>query len=156
MRVVREDLENTQIQRLVVTDPRSSDHHLGECVGYLCPECHQADETLDQIWHRESCSLAGEHGRAHYDELEPDVPGRPTPEFDEEHEIIIIEAAETEGRGGLCEGEVLAFLCECGNADEDAFEIVHDERCELSDRERHLEETSSPATPSALSSNSRS
>jgi hypothetical protein len=132
MKVTREDLDGTEIQRLVVTDSQRSDHHVGEVVGYLCPECMQADETLDQIWHQEDCSLAGEHGRSHYDELEPDVPGRPVPEFDPAHPITIAEFAETEGRGGLHEGEVLAFTCEgCGNSDEDVFEIIHDEVCEL-------------------------
>ncbi|WP_459191803.1 hypothetical protein [Halosimplex sp. J119] len=133
MKVTREDLDGTQVQRLVVTDPRKSNHHVGEVAGYICPECLQADETLSQIYHNEDCSLAGEHGRDHYDELVPDIPGRPTPEFDESHPITVVECADTEGRGGLHEGEVLAFQCECGNLDEDLFEVVHDERCELSD-----------------------
>jgi len=131
MKVTRESLDGTQVQRLIVVEPQGADHHAGECVGYLCPECLQADETLDQIWHNEDCSLAGEHGRSHYDDLEPDVPGRPTPEFESGHTITVIEFAETEGRGGLHEGEVLGFTCECGNADEDLFEVVHDEACEL-------------------------
>jgi hypothetical protein len=132
MKVTREDLEGTQIQRLIVVEPQESDHHVGECAGYLCSECLQADETLAQIWHDEDCSLAGEHGRAHYDTLEPDVPGRSVPELDPTHPITVVEFADTEGRNGLLAGEVLAFHCgECGNADEDLFEIVHDEVCGL-------------------------
>jgi hypothetical protein len=133
MKVTREDLDGTQVQRLVVTDPISSDRHRGECVGYLCPECRQADETLEQIWHEEDCSLAGEHGRRFYDALEPD-PATGSPEFDPDNEFYVIESGETEGRGGLCEGEVLGFVCTCGNADEDLFEIVHDESCPLAGR----------------------
>ena len=131
MKVVREDLEGTQVQRLTVIDPEGTDYHVGELVGYLCPECLQCDETLTQIWHDEGCSLAGEHGRQHYDSLEPDVPGRPSPELQPDHPVMVVKYGETEGRGGLCQDEVLAFICNCGNADEDFFEIVHDENCEL-------------------------
>lgn len=139
MKVIRERLEGIQIQRLIVTEPEDSDHFRGECIGYLCPECMQADETLEQIWHDEDCSLAGEHGRAHYDDLEPDVPGRPVPEFDPAHPITIVKFGKTEGRGGLHDGEVLSFKCECGNLDEDVFEIVHDEACPLAGRHRQKE-----------------
>lgn len=132
MRVRREDLGGTQIQRLVVTDPRDTDHHPGECAGYLCPECLQADETLDQIYHNESCALAGEHGRAHYDELEPDV-DRDSPELDEAHPITVVESAETDGGDGFRHGEVIAFRCQCGNLDENAFEVVHDQACPLAE-----------------------
>lgn len=134
MRVTREDLDGTAIQRLEVTDPRGTAHFPGEVAGYLCPECMQADETLDQIWHLEDCSHAGEHGRRHYDEGEivSTTSTSPTPEFSDRHPITIVEFAETEGRGGLCEGEVIAFSCRCGNLDEDLFEIIHDEACGLS------------------------
>lgn len=131
MKVVREDLEGTKIQRLVVVEPGNSGHHKGQCVGYLCPRCMQADETLEQIYHEEECDLAGEHGRAHYDELEPDIEGRTVPELDPEHPITIVRYGETEGNGGLCDGQVLSFQCTCGNLDEDLFEIVHDEACPL-------------------------
>jgi hypothetical protein len=141
MKVTREDLEGIQIQRLVVTDPQNSDHYVGEAVGYLCPECMQSDETLDQIWHQEDCSLAGEHGRSHYDDLNPNVSDRPVPELDPSNPIIVVEFAETEGRGGLHEGEVLAFHCgECGNADETLWEVIHDETCDLAGRHDHSEE----------------
>ena len=131
MKVVREDLEDTQVQRLTVVDPGKTGSHIGELVGYLCPECLQVDETLTQIWHDDSCSLAGEHGRQHYDSLEPDVDGRPTPELQDDHPVTVVKYAETEGRGGLCQDEVVAFICNCGNADEDLFELVHDEGCDL-------------------------
>lgn len=130
MKVVREDLDGTQVQRLVVTESHPPDYHAGEVVGYFCSECRQTDETRDQIWHDEDCSLAGEHGRQQYDGLEP-APDDGSPEFDPNNEFIVIESAETEGRGGLCEGEVLGFVCTCGNADEDLFEIIHDEACPL-------------------------
>jgi len=132
MKVRSEDLEGTQVERLVVTNPMSSDRYRGECVGYLCPECRQADETLEQIWHEDDCSLAGEHGRQYYETLSPT--DNSTPEFDPANEFYVIESAETEGRGGLCKGEVLGFVCTCGNADEDLFEIVHDESCALAGR----------------------
>ncbi|WP_089650132.1 hypothetical protein [Halobacterium hubeiense] len=136
MKVVREDLEGTQVQRLVVIDPGRTNHYEQEVVGYLCPECAQADETLEQIWHDEDCRLAGEHGRDHYDELEPTNDVRPVPELQPDHPVTIVEYGETEGRlgegeVGFHEGEVVAFLCECGASDEDLFEIVHDECCEL-------------------------
>lgn len=136
MKAKRESLDGSQIDQLVVTDPEASDLFAGERVAFICTECWQSDETLDQIWHKEDCSLCGEHGREHYDELEPDVPGRPTPEFDPEHEISVIKAAESSGRTDPCRHEVLAFRCSCGNADEDVFEIVHDEACPLAGHNR--------------------
>uniref|UniRef100_UPI00143D8322 hypothetical protein n=1 Tax=Halorussus halobius TaxID=1710537 RepID=UPI00143D8322 len=130
MKVVREDLHGTQVQRLVASESHPPDYVEGEVVGYYCAECRQTDETRDQIWHEKTCSLAGQHGREHYDGLQP-APDDPAPELDPDTEFIVIESAETEGRGGLCEGEVLGFVCTCGNADEDLFEIVHDEACPL-------------------------
>jgi hypothetical protein len=131
MKVIRERLEGTQVQRLVVIESGKSPHHGGECVGYLCPECMQADETLEQIWHDEDCSLATEHGRKHYDDLTPDSSGRPIPELQPGHQVTMVKYGKTEGRGGLHDGEVLSFICKCGNLDEDLFEIVHDETCSL-------------------------
>jgi hypothetical protein len=135
MKVRREDLDSTQIQRLVVTESHPPDYYAGEVVGYLCSECRQTDETREQIWHAEDCSLAGEHGRQHYDAIEP-APDDSSPELRPDTEFIVIESGEMEGRGGLCEGEVLGFVCTCGNADEDLFEIVHDEACELAGAHR--------------------
>lgn len=120
-----DDVDGTQIQRLTVDEPGPNDIHVGEVVGYRCPECKQADETLHQIWHKADCSLAGEHGREHYDGFEPTFDnGRPTPEFHPEHEIQVVH---------IPEGRVVGFRCSCGNLDECAFEVVHDEQCGLAD-----------------------
>lgn len=132
MKVVREGLEGTRIRRLVVVNAGETNHHVGEIVGYWCPECYQADETLDQIYHDEDCSFAGQHGRTHYDELEPDVPGRHIPELSPDHPITLVKAGETDNSAGVHNGEVLAFQCQCGNLDEDVFEVIHDEECGLS------------------------
>lgn len=136
MRVNLKPLEGTQIDRMVVVEPQSADVHDGEVVGYMCSECWQADETRQQIWHDEDCSLCGVHGREFYDEIEPDNDIRPTPEFNPEHKLTVIKAAESSGRDRPCENEVVAFRCSCGNADEDLFEIVHDEACALADADR--------------------
>lgn len=131
MRVSLEKLGETAFQRLEVVDPERTDSHPGEVVGYRCMECHKIDETREQIWHDEDCSHAGEGGRQYYDDLEPDVPGRPTPELSADHPITMIRAAQTDDTDGVHNGEVLAFRCECGNADEDVLEVVHDEACPL-------------------------
>jgi len=129
MLVVREDLESTPVKRLVVTDPQESGLHAGECPGYWCPECKQADESLEQIWHDRDCSLAGDHGRAHYDDLVPTVPGRPSPELDPAHPITVVRCADGS------KYNILGFRCDgCGNLDEDLFEVVHDDVCPLSGR----------------------
>jgi len=127
MRVQLEPVEGTQIQRLTVVDSGSADVHVGEVVGYRCPECDQADESLRQIWHEAECSLAGKHGRAHYDELEPTLDAEETtPELRPEHEITIVKYND---------GWVIGFKCDsCHNADETLGEIVHDEVCGLAGR----------------------
>lgn len=125
MNVELETLEGTQIQRLTVVEPEANDVCAGEVVGYRCPECKQADETRHQIWHDSACSLAGEHGRAHYDDWEPTWDGSsPTPEFHPEHEIQVVKYHE---------GRVIGFRCACGNLDECALEVVHDQGCGLAD-----------------------
>jgi len=131
MKVALRALDGTAIRRLEVVVPESADAHAGESVGYLCPHCRQADETRHQIWHERDCLYAGQHGRRHYDEIVPDVPGRPTPELEADHEIEMIVAAESHQDIDVHNGEVLAFRCRCGNLDEDLFEVVHDSRCEL-------------------------
>jgi len=130
MKVVRREMESTAISKLIVVESREH-HPEGEVVGYICDHCRQANETLHQIWHREDCPLAGQHGRSHYEDLSPSVPGRPVPEFNPDIPITVIKMAETEGRGRLHKGEVVSFLCECGSLDEDLFEVVHDEDCPL-------------------------
>ena len=138
MRVEREDLTGTAMQKLIVTDDCGTIRHVGEVAGYYCPECEQADETLTQIYHDADCSHAGEHGRAVYDEpldADDDGDGKQTPEFRDDTPITLIKYGETEGRGGrgLHKGEVIGFMCDsCSNADETVFEIVHDDRCPLS------------------------
>lgn len=135
MKVALRSLDGTDIRRLEVIDPETSNTHVGESVGYLCPHCGQADETRHQIWHDSDCRYAGEHGRSHYDDIVPDVPGRPTPELDPDHEIEMVAAGESHQDIGIHNGEVLGFRCRCGNLDEDLFEVVHDSRCELSEDE---------------------
>lgn len=142
MKVGLESITDTPIQRLVVKDPGDTTHYAGEVIGYRCPLCDAADETLRQIWH-EGCRLTGEHGRRYYDDLEPDDPTAPAPELDPRHPINILKAGETElqadlrGEPGIHNGEVIGFECGlCGNADEDVFEIVHDEGCDLVSDER--------------------
>lgn len=135
MKVKREPLDGTSVQRLVVIESVHSDHHPGECIGYLCGECMAADETLRQLYHEGDCSLAGQHGRKLHPDHKPILSDRRTPELDSRHPINVIVMGETEGRGGLHEGEVLGFECGmCGNADENCFEIVHDETCDLAGR----------------------
>jgi len=133
MKVRLEPLANTTIRRMDVIDVRSADVHLGESVGYLCPHCLQADESRHQIWHDEDCRYAGEHGRAHYDDLEPDVPGRPTPELDADHRIDMVIAGTTHRGIGVYNEDVLGFRCQCGNLDEDLWEVVHDAGCDAAD-----------------------
>lgn len=126
-----EELPNTQIEQLRVTESDKTNHHPGEVVGYRCPECGQADESKSQIWHGESCSLAGEHGRQHYDDKEMvPVCGGATPELDPEHTIIMVRSAETDTTRDIERGSPVMWLCEfCLNADETIAEIFHDENC---------------------------
>jgi Zn ribbon nucleic-acid-binding protein len=131
MKVKAEELTGTAIRQLVVVESSQADVHIGQVVGHLCPECKQADETLDQIWHRDECSHAGEHGRQHYDELTPTVEERPTPEFNPNHEITIVHARTDRGIE-IHDNEPIAFRCSCGNLDEDLFEVIHDDACPLS------------------------
>ena len=133
MKVEREVVA-ADIEQLRVVDPNGSDYHEGQAVGYRCQECQQADETLDQLWHADDCPLAGEHGRSHYDELEPTTVEGHSPELSPDHEIVMVRSAETDNSVGVSRGDVILFICaECGNADEDLFEIVHDEACSLAE-----------------------
>lgn len=110
--------------------------HAGELVGYRCTDCDAVDETLRQIVHEEGCDLCGEHGRALYDDelphLEADLE---SPELTTDHPITVFYAGFSDRDGDLKNGHVVAFRCdECGNADEDLFELVHDENCSLAGR----------------------
>jgi hypothetical protein len=143
VRVTFEELDDVPVEKMLVAE--CEDHHVGECIGYRCQECHEADETLDQIFHDEDCELAGEHGRQHYDDLEGDLEAGPPPEFDRDHPVWIVEAAETDPADEVYNGTVVAFKCRCGNSDDDLFEIVHDEGCPLADPECEIGTTDSGA-----------
>lgn len=130
--------EYPDVARLVVADPEGVDHYdAGDQVGYQCLECGHADETRAQIYHPADCPLAGHHGRAHYDAFEPRVRGRPTPELQPEHEVVVVKAADGTGRKATSprNGGVIGYLCSCGNLDEDCFEICHDRPCGLADED---------------------
>jgi len=130
MKVDRE-LVTDHIEQLRVVDDAGTHYHEGQAVGYRCQLCQQADETLDQLWHEDDCPLAGEHGRSHYDKLEPTVE-EPNPELDPDNKFIMVRCADTHTSTGVSRGDALLFICqECGNADEDIFEIIHDEACSL-------------------------
>lgn len=131
MKIERE-LVTDHIEQLRVVEAEHSDYHEGQAVGYRCQLCQQADETLDQLYHEADCQLAGEHGRSHYDTLDPTADEGPFPELSPNHEFVMVRSAETDNSVGVSRGNVVLFICdECGNADEDLFEIVHDEQCSL-------------------------
>lgn len=131
MMVTRDDLEDTPLQQLRVTDPGSSDHAVDEVIASFCPDCYAVDETARQLFHEAECPHAGEHGRRFYDKSEFVSLDGPSPEFQPDNEAFVIEFDHTEGRGGLHEGEVLGFECTCGMADESLFGIMHTETCPL-------------------------
>lgn len=55
-----------------------------------------------------------------------------TTELLPEHPIRMLRATETDSPAGIHNGEILAYRCEeCGAADEDVMEIIHDEDCLL-------------------------
>jgi len=55
-----------------------------------------------------------------------------TAELLPEHPILMLRAAETDTTMGIHHGEVLAHRCiECGAADEDVREIIHEGDCDL-------------------------
>lgn len=128
-----EELPNTQIEQLRVTESDKTNHHPGEVVGYRCSLCFQSDESKAQIYHEDDCPLAGEHGRQYYDdeEMKP-VSGGETPELDPEHTIIMVRSAETDTTKGVERGSPVMWLCEfCKNGDETIDEVKHDENCPL-------------------------
>jgi len=133
------ELEDVPVEKMVVDE--CEDHHAGEVIGYRCQHCGCSDETLGQIWHEGDCPLIGEHGRQHYDDLDRDVEAGPTPEFDPENPIWVVRAAEADVQDGVYKDDVVAFRCQCGNADEDLLEIVHDESCALADEDCDLGRT---------------
>jgi len=130
MKVERQPLPDCEIEMLQVVEAANSDHHPGETVGYRCASCGQADESREQIWHRENCTHAGDHGRQYYDDK---------PHTDENHAeldpnvtLFMIRSAETNVHEGVERGSPVMWLCgSCFNGDETAGEIVHDENCPL-------------------------
>jgi hypothetical protein len=55
-----------------------------------------------------------------------------TAELLPEHPILALVAAETDRTLGIHNGETIAFRCvECGAADEDCMEIIHEDGCGL-------------------------
>jgi hypothetical protein len=134
--VTRDDLDDSPLQQLRVTDPGASDHGVDEVIAFFCGECNAVDETARQLFHKADCSHAGAHGRRFYDKAEYVDSGPPSPEFEADTVAYIIEFGETEGRGGLCEGEVLGFECSCGMVDESLGGVLHAETCPLAHVDR--------------------
>lgn len=110
--------------------------HAGELVGFHCQHCDAVDETLQQIIHEEGCPLFGEHGRALYGDDLPQGRGQlEFPELEPDTEFTVYYSGWSGEDGNAKAGHIVAFRCDvCGNADEDLFEIVHDENCELAGR----------------------
>lgn len=136
MRVSRQRLPQLDIVRLAVIETDGTSLREGEIVGYLCERCNQLDETLDQIYHQDDCEYAGRHGRQHYHTMHAPA-GEPgdTPELQPEHQIVIIRNGEHNKHTGTHQGEPVGFYCpRCGNADEDLFQVRHDEDCPLAGR----------------------
>jgi len=132
MKVEREPLPGCDIQQLRVVEAPHSDHHPGEVVGYRCATCGQADESKSQIWHRECCHHAGEHGRSHYEGAPPT--DETHAELDPAHTLFMVRSAETDVTEGVERGSPVMWLCgSCFNGDETAGEIVHDEACSLAE-----------------------
>lgn len=133
MMASHEELPGTQIEQLRVEDPGVTGYHPGEVIGYRCPLCSQCDESREQIYHKESCSLAGEHGRQYYDEEEMSTvaEGR-SKALDPEHKIIMVRSCETDVSKDVARGNPIMFVCAtCWNGDETLDELKHDESCPL-------------------------
>jgi hypothetical protein len=140
MKVEFEELDELPVEKMLIAE--SEDHHAGQCVGYRCQECGEADETVRQIYHDEDCPLAGEHGRDQYDQpLNTRSDAEPTPELQRENPVWLVVSAETDPEDSVYHGEPVAFRCECGNLDDDLLEVVHDERCPLAEESCDLNQT---------------
>lgn len=58
-----------------------------------------------------------------------------TPELLPEHPIDRLVASTTDHEAGIHRGEVVAYRCrECGVADEDCMELIHEDGCQLRGR----------------------
>lgn len=137
MKVGFVELPEVPVEKMEIVE--AADHETGQCVGYRCQECGEADETLSQVYHKADCPLAGQHGRRFYDDSEADLAsssdGRVAPELDAENPLWLVESAETDRSDDVYNGEIVGFRCACGNLDDDVFAIVHDEDCELADED---------------------
>jgi|GEM_PF-2717421 len=134
MKVGFTELPGLPVEKMEVVE--AEDFEIGECVGYRCQLCGEADETLSQVYHKPGCDLAGQHGRHFYGEdaaLSSPSDGRASAELDPENPMWLVVSAETDRADDVYNGEVVGTLCRCGNMDDDAFEIVHDEDCDIID-----------------------
>lgn len=136
MRVGFTELPGVAVEKMEIVE--ADDHEVGQCVGYRCQECGEADESLSQVFHKDDCPLAGQHGREFYGDeaaLNSSSDGRRAPELDAENPLWLVTSAETDRGDDVYNGEVVGIRCECGNLDDDAFRIIHDEDCALADEE---------------------
>ena len=118
--------------------------YAGEILGFCCTECGQADETLVQIVHDDDCDLAGEHGHDVYGEDVPIRNASSGKELEPDKPITMVKWATTDDPKGIHNGAAAAFRCvQCGNTDENIFEIVHDENCDLAGEHGHHSQQSS-------------
>jgi hypothetical protein len=139
IRVGFEELDGIAIEKMVVVE--ADDYERGQCVGYRCQYCYEADESLTQIFHDRDCPYAGEHGRTHYDTLNTEMDARPTPELQANNPVWLVVSDETDRADDVYNGEPVAFRCECGNLDDDLLETVHDDGCDLADEHCDLGRT---------------
>lgn len=74
--------------------------------------------------------------------------GNVTAELLLEHPILELNSSETNKRLGVVKGEVLGYRCiECGVADEDVFEMVHENGCTLEHETQPTEYADRPTGP---------
>ena len=138
MRVTPEPLKGSAMVALVAMETRPMlDIYEGEVLGYWCAQCAQSDETLEQVIHREDCTLAGRHGRRVYGgSLEGVLDTASAGELRPDTTFTMLRWGVTDEGLRIYNGTAVAYRCdECGNLDEHLFEIVHDVACWLAGRE---------------------
>jgi hypothetical protein len=129
VRVRFEQVDDLPVDELVTMDARP-DYNLPEGVGigYRCRECHQADESIREIQHRETCSLREQF---RYDTHDSDAEVFRAA-LHSDHEFLLVQAGETHNGHGYRRGEVVfLWCCECSNGDEELAAIEHSEVCSL-------------------------
>jgi len=139
MKVGFKELPNIPVEKMAVIE--AEEFEIGACVGYRCQLCGEADETLRQLFHKSDCDLAGVHGRRFFGDdanLGSSSDGRLSAEPDPDNPLWLVVSGETDRADDVYNGEVVGILCRCGNLDDDAFDIVHDENCELADEHSDL------------------